>query len=105
MVVLSCSLTSLKNSLILFLITSSNTNCFIWQVSDFEYTKECIIFDLLNISLYHGWLLDPQEEDVATAIHSLTYNQLVERIIDNKNSTDQELVSNTSPLVISISKQ
>ena len=95
LVVLSCSLTSLKNSLILFLITNSNTNSFIWQVSDFEYTKECIIFDLLNISLYHGWLLDPQEEDVATAIHSLTYNQLVERIIDNKNSTDQELVSNT----------
>ena len=94
-----------RNSLILFLITISTTNCFIWQVSDFEYTKECIIFDLLNISLYHGWLLDPQEEDVATAIHSLTYNQLVERIIDNKNSTDQELVSNTSALVISISKQ
>ena len=63
------------------------------QVSDFEYTKECIIFDLLNISLYHGWLLDPQEEDVATAIHSLSYNQLVETIIDNKNSSDQELVS------------
>ena len=82
------------NSSILLLTTISNTNCFIWQVSDFEYTKECIIFDLLNISLYHGWLLDPQEEDVATAIHSLTYNQLVERIIDNKNSTDQELVNN-----------
>ena len=63
------------------------------QVSDFEYTRECIIFDLLNISLYHGWLLDPQEEDVATAIHSLSYNQLVETIIDNKNSPDPELVS------------
>ena len=62
-------------------------------MSDFEYTKECIIFDLLNISLYHGWLLDPQEEDVATAIHSLSYNQLVETIIDNKNSVDPELVS------------
>ena len=38
--------------------------------------------------------MDPQEEDVATAIHSLSYNQLVETIIDNKNSSDQELVSN-----------
>ena len=64
-----------------------------FQVSDFEYTKECIIFDLLNISLYHGWLLDPQEEDVATAVHSLSYNQLVETIIDNKHSADPELVS------------
>ena len=62
-------------------------------MSDFEYTKECIIFDLLNISLYHGWLLDPQEEDVATAVHSLSYNQLVEIIIDNKSSADPELVS------------
>ena len=62
-------------------------------MSDFEYTKECIIFDLLNISLYHGWLLDPQEEDVATAVHSLSYNQLVEKIIDNKASTDPELVT------------
>ena len=47
----------------------------------------------MNICLYHGWLLDPQEEDVATAIHSLSYNQLVETIIDNKHSDDQELVS------------
>jgi hypothetical protein len=35
--------------------------CFFFAgVSDFEYTPECIIFDLLNISLYHGWLVDPQ---------------------------------------------
>lgn len=29
-------------------------------VSEFEYTSECIIFDLFNIALYHGWLVDPQ---------------------------------------------
>ena len=37
--------------------------------------------------------MDPQEEDVATAVHSLSYNQLVETIIDNKHSADPELVS------------
>ena len=30
---------------------------------------------------------------MATAIHSLSYNQLVETIIDNKHSVDPELVS------------
>ena len=74
-----------------FISTDNSRTSF--QVSDFEYTKDCIIFDILNISLYHGWLLDPQEEDVATAVHSLSYNQLVETIIDNKHSTDPELVS------------
>ena len=32
------------------------------RVSDFEYTRECIVFDLLNIQLYHGWLVDPQDQ-------------------------------------------
>ena len=34
------------------------------SVKDFEYTNESIIFDLFNIALYHGWLVDPQQEDV-----------------------------------------
>lgn len=29
-------------------------------VQVFEYTPECIVFDLLDIPLYHGWLVDPQ---------------------------------------------
>jgi hypothetical protein len=33
-------------------------------VSKFEYTPECIIFDLLNIPLYHGWLFDPQQVSI-----------------------------------------
>ena len=45
------------------------------------------MFDLLNISLYHGWLVDPQDVDRAAAIGSLSYNQLVEKIIESKEST------------------
>ncbi len=37
-------------------------------VRDFEYTPECIIFDLLRVSLFHGWLVDPQEHEVVSAI-------------------------------------
>jgi len=62
-------------------------------VSDFEYTNECIIFDLFNIALYHGWLVDPQVEEVVKAVDGLSYNQLVEKIIADKNSNDSTLVS------------
>ena len=62
-------------------------------VSEFEYTPECIIFDLFNIVLYHGWLVDPQQEEVVKAVDGLSYNQLVEKIIGDKNSTDSTLVS------------
>ena len=38
-------------------------------VIDFELTSESIIFDLFNIPLYHGWLVDPQQEDVVKAVN------------------------------------
>ena len=62
-------------------------------VSEFEYTPECIIFDLFNIVLYHGWLVDPQQEEVVKSVDGLSYNQLVEKIICDKNSSDSTLVS------------
>ncbi|QQP36533.1 YPL191C, partial [Caligus rogercresseyi] len=49
-------------------------------VRDFEYTKEILPFDLLNISLYHGWLVDPQSEE-SKVIGDLSYNALVEKVI------------------------
>jgi hypothetical protein len=64
-------------------------------VKDFEYTNESIIFDLFNIALYHGWLVDPQQEDVVRAVDGLSYNQLVEKIIANKNNTDSNLVTDS----------
>jgi len=30
------------------------------RINDFEFTRECAIFDLLDIGLYHGWIVDPQ---------------------------------------------
>ena len=61
-------------------------------MQDFEYTTECIIFDLLQISLYHGWLVDPQNQDEVKAVGKCSYNQLVEKIISNKTSEKQEEV-------------
>ncbi|CAF1252993.1 unnamed protein product [Adineta steineri] len=52
-------------------------------VDKFEYTPECIIFDLLGIQLLHGWVVDPQDKELQKIIQSnaLSYNQLIEKII------------------------
>ena len=48
--------------------TGLDVNVKFTGVRDFEYTPECIIFDLLRVSLFHGWLVDPQEHEVVSAI-------------------------------------
>jgi len=57
-------------------------------VKDFEYTPECIIFDLIGTGLYHGWLVDPQMEEVVLAVGNKSYNQVVEYIITGRSSDD-----------------
>ena len=75
--------------------TGLDVNVRFTGVKDFEYTPECIIFDLLGISLYHGWLVDPQLEETVLAVSNLTYNQLVENIITNSSSSDSAKMSSS----------
>ncbi|KAA0710094.1 Ubiquitin carboxyl-terminal hydrolase MINDY-1 [Triplophysa tibetana] len=75
------------------LSTGLDVNVRFTGVSDFEYTPECIVFDLLDILLYHGWLVDPQSPETVSAVGKLSYNQLVEKIIEFKHSTDSCKVS------------
>ncbi|NXK70353.1 MINY1 hydrolase, partial [Sylvietta virens] len=75
------------------LSTGLDVNVRFTGVSDFEYTPECIIFDLLNIPLYHGWLVDPQSPEQVQAVGKLSYNQLVEKIITSKQASDSRLLS------------
>ncbi|XP_029436429.1 ubiquitin carboxyl-terminal hydrolase MINDY-1 [Rhinatrema bivittatum] len=75
------------------LSTGLDVNVRFTGVSDFEYTPECIVFDLLNIPLYHGWLPEPQGPEVLQAVGKLSYNQLVEKIITCKHSSDTNLVT------------
>ncbi|XP_067469010.1 ubiquitin carboxyl-terminal hydrolase MINDY-1 [Thunnus thynnus] len=75
------------------LSTGLDVNVRFTGVTDFEYTPECIVFDLLNIPLYHGWLVDPQSPEMVAAVGKLSYNQLVEKIIDYKHSADSSRVS------------
>ena len=64
-----------------------------FSVNDFEYTPECIVFDLLGIKLFHGWLVDPQELSEVAAVGNCSYNQLVEKVIVQKNSEKEEQVT------------
>ncbi|XP_012870830.1 PREDICTED: protein FAM63A [Dipodomys ordii] len=75
------------------LATGLDVNVRFTGVSDFEYTPECSIFDLLGIPLYHGWLVDPQSPESVGAVGKLSYNQLVEKIITCKHSSDPNLVT------------
>ncbi|KAM7373743.1 hypothetical protein PAMP_008572 [Pampus punctatissimus] len=75
------------------LSTGLDVNVRFTGVTDFEYTPECIVFDLLNIPLYHGWLVDPQSPEMVAAVGKLSYNQLVEKIIDYKHSADSSRIS------------
>ncbi|XP_029282210.1 LOW QUALITY PROTEIN: ubiquitin carboxyl-terminal hydrolase MINDY-1 [Cottoperca gobio] len=75
------------------LSTGLDVNVRFTGVTDFEYTPECIVFDLLNIPLYHGWLVDPQSPETVASVGKLSYNQLVEKIIDYKHSADSSRVS------------
>lgn len=68
--------------------------CVFRRVDEFEFTPECVIFDLLSIPLYHGWLVDPQSTEYKNAIKNLSYNQLVEKIVASKESNEgSELTS------------
>ncbi|XP_055986671.1 ubiquitin carboxyl-terminal hydrolase MINDY-2 [Sorex fumeus] len=73
--------------------TGLDVNVKFTGVRVFEYTPECIVFDLLDIPLYHGWLVDPQTDDIVKAVGNCSYNQLVEKIISCKQSDSSELVS------------
>ncbi|CAF5189435.1 unnamed protein product, partial [Rotaria magnacalcarata] len=63
-------------------------------VDKFEYTRECIVFDLLNIQLFHGWVIDPQDTELRTIVttDAASYNQLTEKVIRQRHSAREELV-------------
>jgi ubiquitin carboxyl-terminal hydrolase MINDY-1/2 len=46
-----------------------------------EYTSGVGAFDLMNVELVHGWLIDIQEETRVSVIGNKTYNELTEMII------------------------
>merc|ERR1711933_266243 len=56
-------------------------------VTGYEYTKQLNAFDLFNVELVHGWLIDPEKEK---ALHDIvrnrTYNELIEIVIQGQEA-------------------
>eukprot|EP00117_Sycon_ciliatum_P033533 scpid71386/ scgid25784/ Protein FAM63A len=63
------------------LLTGLNMNVKMSRVDQFEYTPEMIIFDLVGVNLYHGWLVEPGSSIHSDLLATLTYNTMVEKAI------------------------
>ncbi|KAJ7952396.1 protein FAM63A-like [Quillaja saponaria] len=63
------------------LATGIDVNTKFRRIDDFEFTPECAIFDLLDIPLYHGWIVDPQDHYTANAIGLKSYNALMGELV------------------------
>ncbi len=57
------------------------------------------IFDLLSINLYHGWVIDPNDQEFYQYLKDLSYNQLVEKAIGvvSPQSTSNNADDNINP--------
>ncbi|CAH2071318.1 unnamed protein product [Thlaspi arvense] len=81
-----CPLLAICNVLLLRNNLNLNPDCYEvsqerLMIDDFEFTPECAIFDLLDIPLYHGWIVDPQDVEAANAIGSKSYNALMGELV------------------------
>ncbi|XP_048230070.1 ubiquitin carboxyl-terminal hydrolase MINDY-1 isoform X2 [Ricinus communis] len=83
------------------LATGIDVNIKFRRIDDFEFTPECAIFDLLDIPLYHGWIVDPQDYDTAIAIGSKSYNAIMGELValetqvmegESKNNAEEDSV-------------
>ncbi|KAI3828694.1 hypothetical protein L1987_02802 [Smallanthus sonchifolius] len=63
------------------LATGMDVNIKFRRIDDFEWTKEHAIFDLLDIPLYHGWLIDSNDSDTLNAMGSKSYNTVMEELV------------------------
>lgn len=63
-----------------------NVNVKFSACTHFEYTKEIEIFDLFSINLYHGWLIDPEQKNFYNNFGEMSYNQLIEIILNSSDS-------------------
>lgn len=67
------------------LMTGIDVNVKFNSCDSFESTTDVLIFDLLDMPLYHGWVVDPREEETAHVLGEKSYNTLVEFIINARH--------------------
>lgn len=72
------------------LTTGIDVNVKFHNCHAFEATPEVAVFDLLGISLVHGWLVDPQDASTATVFTNKSYNELVELLLLGLDDAEKE---------------
>ncbi|KAL7160224.1 hypothetical protein ABFS83_01G079100 [Erythranthe nasuta] len=60
------------------------------SIDDFEFTPECAIFGLLGIPLYHGWIVDPQHNEIYATIGSKSYNIRTSKLVSLETKSEQK---------------
>jgi hypothetical protein len=85
-------LQSIQDALLVFpkLHTGIDVNVKFSGVDAFEYTPEIGLFDLVGVSLYHGWVADPQEREMYQIVGKTSYNQLVSTAIGSNESSQED---------------
>ncbi|KAI7754681.1 hypothetical protein M8C21_005438, partial [Ambrosia artemisiifolia] len=73
------------------LTTGIDVNLKFTRIDDFEFTRECAIFDLLDIPLYHGWI----DSETAKAIGLKSYNTLMGELVALETQNPESEVKNS----------
>ncbi|CAJ0918655.1 unnamed protein product, partial [Mesorhabditis belari] len=55
---------------------------------DFEFTPALSLFDLVGLNLVHGWLPDPQLQELCALLGSMSYTQAQIKMIEKEGDTD-----------------
>ncbi|OZC09882.1 hypothetical protein X798_02988 [Onchocerca flexuosa] len=63
-------------------------------VKRFEYTPACALFDILNIPLVHGWIIDQSDQELLKLVDGLSYNRIVEKIVSTNNESENYMLRN-----------
>ena len=59
------------------------------DVTQFEYTEEFEVFDAFRVSMYHGWVVDPQSSEEYAALRSLSYNELTVKVAEFRGRSSE----------------
>ncbi|SCN62775.1 conserved protein, unknown function [Plasmodium chabaudi adami] len=58
-----------------------DVNCKFTDIQSFEYTKGLCIFDMLNIPLYHGWVISSDDKMFYPYLKDYSYNVIINKVI------------------------
>ncbi|CAO3617974.1 unnamed protein product [Cunninghamella echinulata] len=67
------------------------------SIREFEPTAELALFDLFNVDIVHGWIIDPQDKETyrVVAENCKSYNGVVECIVRGNENIEQTNDNNT----------